>query len=123
MHGPVFLIADLAVLDFVNYALHWAFHESPYLWRYHMVHHLDQHLDMSSSFRTHFVELALFSIASAASVVVFAMPLSSVMVWQTLVFFISLYHHNNLGVGRRVERLISVVFKTRTFHDIHHDAR
>ncbi len=120
MHGPIFLIIDLVILDFVNYALHYAFHRSPYLWRYHMVHHLDQHLDMSSSFRTHFVELALISFVSAAAVFVFAMPLQSVMVWQTLVFFISLYHHNNVGVGWRFERLVSLVFNTRTFHDIHH---
>jgi sterol desaturase/sphingolipid hydroxylase (fatty acid hydroxylase superfamily) len=120
MHGLIFLIADLVILDFVNYALHYAFHKSPYLWRYHMVHHLDQHLDMSSSFRTHFVELALFSIVSAATVLVFAIPLTSVMVWQTLVLFISFYHHHNLGVDRRIERLVCLVFNTRTFHDIHH---
>jgi sterol desaturase/sphingolipid hydroxylase (fatty acid hydroxylase superfamily) len=120
MHGPVFVIADLVILDFVSYAVHHALHKSPYLWRYHMVHHLDQHLDMSSSFRTHFVELGLFSFATAATVLIVAMPLPSVMAWQTLAFFISLYHHHNVRVGGRFERLISRVFSTRTFHDIHH---
>lgn len=85
-----------------------------------MVHHLDQHLDVSTSFRTHFVELATYAFAVTAMVIVFAMPLPSVMVWQTLSFFISLYHHNNLRVGRRFERWISLVFNTRKFHDIHH---
>ncbi len=120
LRGPLFLIIDLVILDFVNYALHYAFHKSAYLWRYHMVHHLDQHLDISSTFRVHFVELALINVVNAATMLVFAMPLSSVMVSQALVFFLGLYHHNNLRVGWRFERFVSLVFNTRRFHDIHH---
>lgn len=130
MHSPLFLIIDIVIFDFVNYALHYAFHYTPYLWRYHMVHHLDQHLDVSTSFRAHFVELAAYSMGVAAVVLVFATPFSSVLIWQTIIAFIGIYQHNNLGigrhfedsagVGRRVERLISRVFATRMFHDIHH---
>jgi len=119
-HGIGFLIVDLVIFDFVNYALHYGFHKSPYLWRYHMVHHLEQHLDVSTSFRTHFVEKALTAAVRSAVVLVLDMPVASVVAWQTLSFFIGLYHHNNLVIGRRLERWISIVFNTRSFHDIHH---
>jgi sterol desaturase/sphingolipid hydroxylase (fatty acid hydroxylase superfamily) len=120
MHGLAFLIIDFVLLDFVSYALHYAFHKSAYLWRYHMVHHLDQHLDMTTTFRTHALEKALVAIAKSAAVLVFAIPLHTVIIWQTLSFFHGLYQHHNLRVGRRLERWISIVFSTRLFHDIHH---
>jgi sterol desaturase/sphingolipid hydroxylase (fatty acid hydroxylase superfamily) len=120
MRGIEFMIIDFVIFDFLNYALHWAFHRSKYLWRYHMVHHLDQHLDATSAGRTHFVEKALEGLVRGAAVLIFAVPLHTVIIWQTFSFFIGLYQHTNVGIGRRLDRWISVVFCTPTFHDIHH---
>ena len=120
MGGIASLIIDFIIFDFCNYALHRAFHRSTYLWRYHMVHHLDQHLDVTAAGRTHFVEKGLEGLVRAGAVLIFAIPLHSVIIWQTLSFFIGLYQHTNLGIGQRLDRWISVVFCTPTFHDIHH---
>ncbi len=120
MGGIAFLIIDFLIFDFGQYAMHLVFHRSKYLWRYHMVHHLDQHLDVTTGGRAHFVEHVLLAWVNAGALLIFAIPLHSLIIYQTLTFFFVLYLHANVGVGRRLQRWISLVFSTPTFHDIHH---
>lgn len=120
MGGIAFLIIDLIIFDFGQYAMHLVFHRSKYLWRYHMVHHLDQHLDVTTGGRAHFVEHVILAWVNGVALLIFAIPLRSLIIYQTLMFFFVLYLHANVGVGRRLQRWISLVFCTPTFHDIHH---
>src|SRR5262245_64169997 len=58
---PPWLHVALAVLllDWTLWVWHWANHAVPFLWRFHLVHHVDQDLDASTGLRFHFGELAL----------------------------------------------------------------
>jgi sterol desaturase/sphingolipid hydroxylase (fatty acid hydroxylase superfamily) len=49
------------LLDLTFYYWHYANHRIPFLWRFHNVHHIDPVLDVSTSFRFHFVEIAYSS--------------------------------------------------------------
>ena len=120
MGGITFLIIDFIIFDFAQYVMHWLFHKSGYLWRYHMVHHLDQHLDVTTAGRAHFVEHVIVAWVNAAAMLMFAMPVRSLIVYQTMGFFLGLYLHINVRVGRRLQRWISFVIATPAFHDIHH---
>lgn len=42
--------------DFAQYWIHRAFHEVPWLWKFHAVHHSSEHMDWLAGSRTHFVE-------------------------------------------------------------------
>ena len=53
----VFVLLDLAF-----YYWHRLNHELPVLWRFHNVHHCDPGLDVSTSFRFHFGEVALSTV-------------------------------------------------------------
>src|SRR5256885_619719 len=46
-------IATLAVRSFADYGTHVAMHKMSVLWRLHRIHHLDTHLDVSTSLRAH----------------------------------------------------------------------
>jgi sterol desaturase/sphingolipid hydroxylase (fatty acid hydroxylase superfamily) len=120
MSGVVFLVIDLVIFDFGQYTLHWVFHKSGYLWRYHMVHHLDQHLDVTTGGRAHFVDHVIVSWLNGAALLIFAIPVSSLIMYQTLMFVFGLYLHANVRSGLRLQRWISLVFCTPRFHDIHH---
>src|SRR5829696_8265865 len=52
-------LATLAVRSFAGYGAHVLMHKFPLLWRVHRVHHLDTHLDVSTTFRSHPLELAV----------------------------------------------------------------
>ena len=49
-------LALLVVLEFGGYWLHRLFHASPFLWRFHAIHHLDTEVDVTTSHRHHTVE-------------------------------------------------------------------
>lgn len=121
MNSSWFILMDFLILDFLNYASHFFFHKNQYLWRFHMTHHLEQHLDMSTNFRTHFVEKAITALIRSFGIVVFAIPVKTVILWQGVSFFIGLYHHNNIRFGQDFEtKWLNKLFNTRAFHDIHH---
>ena len=120
--GALGLVIDLLLLDLFIYWWHRANHAVPLLWRFHEVHHLDGFLDSSSALRFHFGEVALSALARAAIIVLLAVPLSSVLIFETLVLMAAVFHHSNLRLPRRLERALSRVIITPSIHWVHHHA-
>jgi sterol desaturase/sphingolipid hydroxylase (fatty acid hydroxylase superfamily) len=52
---------SLIFLDFITYLWHRAYHDVPFLWRLHRVHHSDLDLDVTSASRFHIAEVVLSS--------------------------------------------------------------
>jgi len=46
-------VVALVLFDFVVYWAHRWYHEVPFLWRFHAIHHSTEHLDWASGFRAH----------------------------------------------------------------------
>jgi len=122
LSGWTGLVLDLLLLDLLIYWWHRANHEVPWLWRFHAVHHLDRFLDVTTAVRFHAGEVVLSAIVRAAIVIAAAMPLSSVLVCETLLLAATTFHHSNLRIGARVEAMIARVFVTPSIHWVHHDA-
>ncbi|HLI10230.1 MAG TPA: sterol desaturase family protein [Alphaproteobacteria bacterium] len=121
-HGGPGLALDLVLLDFLIYWWHRATHRIPFLWRFHSVHHLDRFLDTSTAVRFHFGEVILAALARAAVVVALAFPLSSVLVFETLVLCATFFHHSNLRLPPRLEAALARVIITPSIHWVHHHA-
>lgn len=119
---PVALLADFLILDFLNYGTHILAHKVPLLWRLHAVHHSDQHLDATTGFRVHFLEKIAILPFKIAAVLVFAIPLSHLAVFEVLSFCNGIIHHSNIRMPRSLERLLSYVITTPSFHRVHHHA-
>jgi sterol desaturase/sphingolipid hydroxylase (fatty acid hydroxylase superfamily) len=110
-----FLLMDLAF-----YYWHRANHRWPFLWRFHNVHHIDPDLDVSTSFRFHFGEVAL----SVAFRVV-QVTLSGVSAWTYGVYELAfqlntLFHHSNVRLPIAFERPLNRLLVTPRMHGIHH---
>ena len=118
--GWVGLALDLVLLDFLIYWWHRANHEIPFLWRFHEIHHLDEHLDTTSALRFHFGEVALSAAARACFILAFDIPLSSVLVFEAMVLFAAIFHHSNLKLPAGLERALAWVVITPSQHWVHH---
>ena len=118
--GGVGLAFDLILLDALIYWWHRANHELPFLWRFHEVHHLDRFLDTTTALRFHFGEVILSAFARALVILVFAIPLASVLVFETLVLAAAIFHHSNIRLPRRLERALSWIVVTPSIHWVHH---
>jgi sterol desaturase/sphingolipid hydroxylase (fatty acid hydroxylase superfamily) len=95
-------------------------HEAAFLWRFHAVHHLDRFLDTTSALRFHFGEVLLSALARAVVIVVLALPLASVLIFETLVLMAALFHHSNLRLPTALERALSFLVVTPAIHWVHH---
>ena len=113
---------DLLLLDLWIYWWHRANHRWPLLWRFHEVHHLDEFLDASSALRFHSGEVLLSAFVRAVVIFVAGMPLASVVVFETLLAVVVMFHHSNLRLPRSLERLLSYVIVTPSIHWVHHHA-
>ena len=120
--GAAGLALDLLVLEIFIYWWHRANHEVPLLWRFHEIHHLDQTLDTTSAFRFHFGEVFLSAVARGVVVVALTIPVTSVILFETLLLLAALFHHSNVRLPRRFEAGLSLVFITPSIHWVHHHA-
>lgn len=116
------LIVDLLILDLWIYLWHRINHLLPVLWRFHQVHHLDETLDTSSGLRFHIGEVILSSIVRAAVIFVAAIPLQTVIIFETMIAVAALFHHSNLALPHVIEGPLSKLIVTPSIHWIHHHA-
>ena len=123
LSGPAGLAADLLLLDLWIYWWHRANHEFPLLWRFHAVHHYDELLDTTSAVRFHFGEVALSALVRAGVIVLFDVPLASVVLFEGLVLVSAIFHHSDARLPAALERALSRVIVTPSIHWVHHHAR
>ena len=116
------LALDLLILDCWIYWWHRANHESQFLWRFHEVHHLDETLDASSALRFHFGEVLLSSLVRAVVIFAAGVPLTSVVVFETVLALSAIFHHSNVRLPGWLERPLSFAIVTPSIHWVHHHA-
>ena len=117
------LALDLLLLDCWIYFWHRVNHVVPFLWRFHEVHHLDETLDASSALRFHFGEVVLSSLVRAVVIILLGMPISTVVIFETLVTVAAIFHHSNIKLPAGLEKMLSLLIVTPSIHWVHHHAQ
>ncbi|WP_421779575.1 sterol desaturase family protein [Kiloniella litopenaei] len=122
LSGGIGIILDVILLDCLIYWWHRLNHEIPFLWRFHEIHHLDMNLDTTSALRFHFGEVILSAIMRVLVIVLFDIPLVSVIIFETILLIGTIFHHSNLRLDHRLEKVLSMVIVTPSIHWVHHHA-
>jgi sterol desaturase/sphingolipid hydroxylase (fatty acid hydroxylase superfamily) len=122
LRGALGLAVDLLVLDLWIYWWHRANHRIPFLWRFHEVHHLDQFLDVTTAVRFHLGEVLLSALVRAAVIIVLALPVTSVVIFEAALLLATMFHHSNLRLPNALERALSFFIVTPSIHWVHHHA-
>ena len=119
---PRWLEIPLAIvlLDYTLYVWHVLTHRVPFLWRFHLVHHIDLDLDASTALRFHFAEMIVSVPWRAAQIVVIGVSPLSFAAWQAFLFPSILFHHSNVRLPKDVEKFLSYLIVTPRMHGIHH---
>ena len=120
--GKAGFVLDILILDLFIYWWHRALHKIPFFWRFHEVHHLDEHLDTTSAIRFHFGEIFFATFVRAVVVMIFAVPFTSVIIFEVLVLAFTLFHHSNIEFPPRFENALSKIIITPSIHWVHHHA-
>jgi len=119
---PSMLEVPLALLlmDYTLWVWHVLTHRVPFLWRFHLVHHVDRDLDASTALRFHFGELVLSIPWRAAQVLLIGVSPLAFSLWQTALQVSILFHHSNVRIPLALERRLVRFVVTPRMHGIHH---
>src|SRR5262245_33560950 len=113
--GFAFLLMDLTF-----YYWHLANHKLSVLWRFHNVHHIDPDLDVSTALRFHIGEVLLSAGFRVLQVGLIGLPPLTYMIYEGVFQASTLFHHSNVRLPLRAERLLNLVLVTPRMHGIHH---
>jgi sterol desaturase/sphingolipid hydroxylase (fatty acid hydroxylase superfamily) len=114
------ILVAVVLLDLLTYALHRAYHLSPFLWRFHVVHHTDLDLDVSSASRFHTGEVFFSSVAKLGAVTLLGIPPSGLVVFEAAMLACAQFQHANIRIPAGVERVLWRTFVPPAMHRLHH---
>lgn len=110
----------LLIFDAWMYFWHVLNHKTPFLWRFHAVHHADRELDASSALRFHTGEIVLSSTVRLAVLPLLGMTIPQLLLYEALLLPVILFHHSNISIPSSMDALIRCVIVTPWMHWVHH---
>jgi sterol desaturase/sphingolipid hydroxylase (fatty acid hydroxylase superfamily) len=113
-------IAAVVILDLVLYLQHVMFHAVPILWRFHMMHHADLDVDVTTGARFHPVEIILSMAIKLAAVVLIGAPPLAVLFFEVLLNATAMFNHSNVRMPKGLDLVLRWVVVTPDMHRIHH---
>lgn len=114
------ILATVILLDFAIYWQHVLVHNVTFLWRFHIVHHSDLDLDVSSGFRFHPVEIVLSMLYKIAIVFLLGPSVTGVIVFEAVLNGMAQFTHSNIRLPLGLDRALRYLFVTPDMHRIHH---
>ncbi|MCD2518986.1 sterol desaturase family protein [Massilia sp. G4R7] len=113
------LLLCLLVADLAEYAVHRAYHEVPWLWRIHSVHHSVETLDWLAGSRLHMAEILVTRIAVLTPLFLLGFDKSVVDMYIVIVGFQAVFNHANVHLPWGPLKYLIV---TPDFHHWHHSS-
>ena len=117
---PFEVFCSLLFLDFIIYWQHRLTHSIPLLWKLHRLHHSDTEFDTTTAGRFHFFEILLSFVLKACLVVLLAIPVHSIFLFEIILNFSALFKHGNFSLPPALEKISRVLFITPDLHRVHH---
>lgn len=114
--------ATLVARSLSGYVIHWLMHKAPLLWRLHRVHHLDTHLDISTTLRSHPAEVVVNFVAMGLVSISLGLTPWVLVVYELAEIVIGLVSHANIRLPDRLDRVLRLLFVTPNMHCIHHSS-
>lgn len=111
------VIEIMFLTDFAQYWVHRAFHRSPWLWRFHAVHHSAPVMDWLAGSRMHLVEIVCLRGLTVIPMYVLGFHQSALYAYLLIVYVYSAYLHANT---RFDVEWIKPILATSRFHHWHH---
>jgi len=118
----VAVIATFLLRSLVGYSFHMLMHKVPLLWQLHRVHHSDTHLDVSTTVRSHPVEVVVLFLAMVPLAIVLGFNPWALIVYETIDGIIGLLSHTNLRLPERLDRALRWLLVTPNMHCLHHSS-
>lgn len=115
------ILISFVVLDFFGgWLVHLIQHKTSTLWRFHIVHHSDNNVDVTTGLRHHPFESVLRGIFFLIGVAVAGAPVYAVMIAQTIFVLFTQFTHANIRLPDKLDKIISYLLVSPNMHKVHH---
>jgi len=114
------IVIGVLALDFSSWLVHYVMHKSRLLWRFHLIHHSDTNVDVTTGLRHHPGDSLLRGIFFLLLIFVSGAPMYSVMIYQTLVVLATAFTHANISLPSSLDKVLSVILISPNMHKVHH---
>lgn len=114
------ILIGVLALDFSSWLVHVVMHKTPLLWRFHLIHHSDTNVDVTTGLRHHPGDSLLRGMFFLLLIFISGAPMYSVMIYQTLVVLSTAFTHANISLGRNLDKALSFLFVSPNMHKVHH---
>ncbi len=113
-------VITFILLDYAIYWWHIILHKMPLMWRFHLVHHTDLDLDVTTAFRFHFGEMFGSLIYRGAIVLLIGTSPLMVLIYEIIFEAETQFHHSNTKLPFQFEKILNKIIVTPRMHGIHH---
>ncbi|HLG40591.1 MAG TPA: sterol desaturase family protein [Chitinophagaceae bacterium] len=114
------VIIGVLALDFSSWLVHFVMHKSRFLWRFHLIHHSDTNVDVTTGLRHHPGDSLLRGVFFMLLIFFSGAPMYSVMIYQTLVVISTAFTHANIRLPSHLDKVLSYVLVSPNMHKVHH---
>jgi sterol desaturase/sphingolipid hydroxylase (fatty acid hydroxylase superfamily) len=114
------IIIGVLALDFSSWLVHLVMHKTPVLWRFHLIHHSDNNVDVTTGLRHHPGDSLLRGVFFLLLIFISGAPMYSVMIYQTLVVLSTAFTHANISLPKKLDYALSFILVSPNMHKVHH---
>lgn len=115
------IFVSFLVLDFFGgWLVHITEHKVKFLWRFHVVHHADNNVDVTTGLRHHPIESLLRGLFFFMGIIASGAPMYAVMIFQTLLVISTAFTHANIVLPTWADKILGYILVTPAMHKVHH---
>ena len=115
------LMFGILILDLIRqYGLYYLLHTVKWMWRLHMIHHSDTHVDATTGFRHHPGDVVFRNLATLFAVSLFGIPLAFYLVCRLITIFFACLTHSNIQLSAWLDKKLSNIIITANLYKFHH---
>jgi sterol desaturase/sphingolipid hydroxylase (fatty acid hydroxylase superfamily) len=114
------IIIGVLALDFSSWLVHLTMHRSKTLWRFHLIHHSDSNVDVTTGLRHHPGDSILRGVFFLLLIFISGAPVYAVMIYQTFLVLSTAFTHANINLPKWLDKSLSYIFVSPNMHKVHH---
>src|SRR6185369_16431355 len=114
------IIIWVLALDFSSWLVHWVMHKIRPLWAFHLIHHTDNNVDVTTGLRHHPGDSILRGLFFLLLIFISGAPVYAVMIYQTLLVLSTAFTHANIRLPGWLDKSLSFFLVSPNMHKVHH---
>jgi len=115
------VLLGVMILDMIaQYLVHYLLHRVSFMWRFHMVHHSDTHVDVTTGTRHHPGDYMFREIFALGAILIGGIPFGIYMIYRITTVVCTYWSHSNLNLPKGFDKFLSYLLITPNMHKFHH---